>query len=108
MLYPQSAAAASPVPGFRARSLPSRDRANAETLCPRALGPGACQHRNVGNRRDRPCVWVASVGGFGWSCSGGHIGGEDVVGVPVQVVAGTVVSHGGAWVGVAGGDLDVA
>jgi hypothetical protein len=42
------------------------------------------------------------------SGSGGHEGGEDVVGVSVEVLAGAVVAHGGAWVGVAGGDLDVA
>src|SRR5665811_1758536 len=42
------------------------------------------------------------------SGSGGHVGGQDVVGVSVEGGAGTVVSHGGAWVGVAGGDLDVA
>jgi hypothetical protein len=28
--------------------------------------------------------------------------------VPVEVAAGAVVAHGGAWVGVAGGDLHVA
>jgi hypothetical protein len=28
--------------------------------------------------------------------------------VPVEVLAGTVVAHSGAWVGVAGGDLHVA
>jgi hypothetical protein len=28
--------------------------------------------------------------------------------VPVEVLAGAVVAHGGAWVGVPGGDLDVA
>src|SRR5665811_763897 len=42
------------------------------------------------------------------SGSGGHVGGQDVVGVSVEGGAGAVVSHGGAWVGVAGGDLDVA
>jgi hypothetical protein len=39
-----------------------------------------------------------------WSLrSGGHVGGEDVVGMAVEVLAGAVVAHGGAWVGVAGG-----
>jgi hypothetical protein len=28
--------------------------------------------------------------------------------VAVEVLAGTVVSHGGTWIGVPGGDLDVA
>jgi hypothetical protein len=40
--------------------------------------------------------------------AGGHEGGEDVVRVAVEVVAGSVVAHGGARVGVAGGDLDGA
>ncbi len=38
----------------------------------------------------------------------GHAGGEDVVGVVVEVLACSVVAHGGAWGGVSGGDLDVA
>src|SRR5436190_1462417 len=33
---------------------------------------------------------------------------EDVVGVSVEVRAGAVVAHAGAWAGVVGGDLDVA
>src|SRR5437868_8180751 len=37
----------------------------------------------------------------------GHVGREDVVGVTVQVLTGPVVAHGGARVGVPGGDLDV-
>ena len=41
------------------------------------------------------------------SGTGGHVGGEDVVRVAVQVLAGSVVSHRRARVGVAGGDLDV-
>jgi hypothetical protein len=44
----------------------------------------------------------------GGSSSGGHVGGEDVIGVAVEVLPSSVVSHGGAGVGVAGGDLDVA
>src|ERR1700730_7357594 len=39
--------------------------------------------------------------------SGGHVGGEDVVGVAVQVLVGPVVAHCGARVGVTGGDLDI-
>jgi hypothetical protein len=38
----------------------------------------------------------------------GHVGGEDVVGVPVEVLAGTVVAHGGAGIGMPGGDLGIA
>ncbi len=38
----------------------------------------------------------------------GHVGGEDVVGVPVEVVAGPVIAGGGAGIGVPGGDLDIA
>src|SRR5690349_17675416 len=37
-----------------------------------------------------------------------HVGSEDVVGVAVEILAGAVVPHGRAWVGVARGDLDVA
>jgi hypothetical protein len=40
-------------------------------------------------------------------CARSHVGGEDVVRVTVQVLACPVVAHGGAWVGVPGGDLDV-
>src|SRR5258706_2305991 len=42
------------------------------------------------------------------SGSGGHVGGQDVVGVAVEVLAGSVVTHRGARVGVAGSDLDIA
>jgi len=42
------------------------------------------------------------------SGTGGHVGGQDVVRVAVEVVAGSVVPHRGAQVGVAGGDLDVS
>jgi hypothetical protein len=38
-----------------------------------------------------------------WSGAGGHVSGQDVVGVAVEVLAGPVVAHGGARVGVAGG-----
>ena len=34
-------------------------------------------------------------------------GGEDVVGVPVEVLAGAVVAHGRPRIGVTGGDLHV-
>lgn len=46
-------------------------------------------------------------GSWGRSCSGGHVGGQDVVGVAVEVLASPVVPHRGAWIGMAGGDLDV-
>jgi hypothetical protein len=36
------------------------------------------------------------------------VGSENVVGVAVDVVSGSVVAQGGAGVGVAAGDLDVA
>ena len=42
------------------------------------------------------------------SGTGGHIGGEDVVGVAVKVLAGPVVAHRGTRIGVARGDLDVS
>ena len=42
-----------------------------------------------------------------WSGAGGHVGGEDVVRVAVQVLTGPVVPNSGARVGVTGGDLDV-
>ena len=51
---------------------------------------------------------AGTVCGGAGSGAGGHVGGEDVVGVAVEVLAGPVVAHGGAGVGVAGGDLDVA
>ena len=42
------------------------------------------------------------------SGAGGHVSGEDVVGVPVEILTGVVVAHGGLRVGVPGGDLYVA
>jgi hypothetical protein len=42
------------------------------------------------------------------SGAGGHVGGENVVGMPVEVLPCAVVAHGRAGVGVAGGDLHVA
>lgn len=38
----------------------------------------------------------------------GHVGGEDVIGVPVEVLAGPVIARGRAGIGVPGGDLDIA
>src|SRR5216683_5783774 len=42
------------------------------------------------------------------SGAGGHVGGGDVVRVAVEVLAGPVVTHRGARVGVGGGDLDIS
>lgn len=39
--------------------------------------------------------------------AGRHVGGQDVVGVPVEVLARPVVPHGRAWVGVTRGDLNI-
>ena len=41
------------------------------------------------------------------SGTGGHVRGEDVVRVAVQVLPGPVIPHSRARVGVPGGDLDV-
>ena len=43
-----------------------------------------------------------------WSGTGGQVGGEDAVGMSVEVLAGTVLAHGGPWTGVAGSDLHIA
>jgi Arc/MetJ family transcription regulator len=42
------------------------------------------------------------------SGAGRHVGGQDVVRVAVEVLAGLVVSHRGARIGVPGGDLHIA
>ena len=49
-----------------------------------------------------------AAGDAAGSGAGGHEGGEDVVRVAVQVLAGSVVAHCGAGVGMTGGDLDIA
>ena len=49
-----------------------------------------------------------AAGDGGRSGAGCHVGGEDVVGVAVEVLAGPVVAHRGARVGVPSGDLDIA
>ena len=41
------------------------------------------------------------------SGAGCHVGGEDVVRLAIEVLAGPVIPHCGAWIGVAGGELDV-
>ena len=43
-----------------------------------------------------------------WSGARCHVGGEDVVRVAVEVLAGPVITHGGTRVGMAGSDLDIA
>ena len=40
------------------------------------------------------------------SSAGRHVGGQDVVRVAVEVVAGSVISHRGAGIGVTGGDRE--
>jgi hypothetical protein len=59
-------------------------------------------------------IWIGPRGRCSESGSGrtlllsaGEVGGDGVGGVAVEVVAGPVVAAGGAWVGVAGGVLDV-
>lgn len=42
------------------------------------------------------------------SGAGCHVGGQNVVGVAVEVLAGSVITHRGAGIGMAGGDLDVS
>ena len=72
----------------------------------RLLFPMRLSHTHIGiPARLRCCVRSLVTDGSG---AGSHVGGEDVVGVAVEVLAGSVVSHGGAWIGVPGGDLDVA
>jgi hypothetical protein len=42
------------------------------------------------------------------SGAGSHVGGQDVVGMPVEVLACPVVAGGRSGIGVPGGDLDIA
>jgi hypothetical protein len=51
---------------------------------------------------------VAAIKACPYLGAGCYVGGEDVVGVPVEVLAGSDAAHGGARVGVPGRDLDVA
>src|SRR5215831_5314527 len=65
----------------------------------------------LGNARysAMPCdPWAWGVGPTARSGAGGHVGGQDIVRVAVEVFAGPVVAHRGARIGVAGRDLDVA
>jgi nucleoside 2-deoxyribosyltransferase len=58
--------------------------------------------------RSRSTALISAMPDAAVSGAGGHIGGEDVVGVPVEGLAGSVIAHGGARIGVPGGYLDVA
>ena len=69
----------------------------AQSPCRRDDGRGHARH-------DRSSAQSPWVGGSG---AGGHVGGEDVVGVAIEVLAGSVVARGGSGIGVAGGDLHV-
>src|SRR5690606_17833626 len=57
-----------------------------------------------GSRPEARLIKARTVVRLGAGC---HVGGEDVVGVTVEVLPGSVVAHGGAGIGVARGDLDV-
>src|SRR6266536_1654443 len=59
---------------------------------------------STGSGRSVSDVTGPATGFWVGSGAGGHVGGECVVGVAVELVAGSVVAHGGAGVGVAGGD----
>lgn len=48
--------------------------------------------RRLPRQACRPLLGIAASG------AGGHVGGEDVVGAPVEIVAGSVVAHGRARV----------
>jgi hypothetical protein len=71
----------------------------------RIPGSAASRHPLIGNVGCLPRFKPREA--QAWSGAGGHVGGEDVVRVAVQVLTGPVVPHSGARVGVTGGDLDV-
>jgi hypothetical protein len=60
------------------------------------------------NDDSRTCALIGKAARGGSFPEAMYRGGEDVVGVAVEILAGPVVAHGGSWVGVAGGDRDVA
>src|SRR3954453_21880155 len=68
------------------------------------LAHGAYSNRHASTSDDPHIGYDRKI----WSRAGGHEGGEDVVGMSVEVFAGSVVAHGGSRVGVADGDLYVA
>src|SRR4051795_13228829 len=63
--------------------------------------------RALGRTSTRTTTTLTSARQDVGSCAGGHVGGENAVGVSVEVLAGAVVAHGGPWVGVSGRDLNV-
>jgi hypothetical protein len=70
----------------------------------------ACTYENATSafRQCRTSPAAGAPGDSGLSGAGGHEGGENIVRVTVQVLAGSVVPHRGARVCVARGDLDIA
>src|SRR6266487_1349253 len=68
----------------------------------------SCMRATPYFRQSRASRWLAAVKATIWLGARCHVGGEDVVRVAVQVLAGPVIPHRGTRVGVAGGDLDVA
>src|SRR6266542_3384581 len=100
--------------GMAGRRLARRRRVRvAARLTPRATNCIERQHPAIRIRR-------ALIGKAGlahgtvvvmataWSGARCHVGGEDVVRVAVEVLAGPVITHGRTRIGVAGGDLDGA
>ena len=63
----------------------------------------ACSNRQ-GRAFHRASRTGATAGGSGAGC---HVGGKDVIGVAIEILACPVIAHRGARIGVARGDLDV-
>jgi hypothetical protein len=101
--------ATSPTTSTRSSRLPVRHRRYRRAAAiPDGMTTSAADAARAdshGSRQDS--ILAGSGAAVAPLCAGGHVGGEDVVGVAVEVFAGPVVSHGGAGVGVAGGDLYV-
>ena len=55
------------------------------------------------------CVFLAllEAGASPGLCPGGHVGGQNVVGVTVKFLAGPVIPHRRSWISVAGRDLNI-
>jgi hypothetical protein len=85
----------------RTDHVPGHGRSVPLSCCPRERLPRVrgCRARSLARPR-----LVLEI----WSGAGSHIRGDDVVGVAVEVLAGPVIAHGSARVGVPGGDLDIA